>query len=267
MRRWQTSKFPHNMKKTLLLLALVAGIASSKADTYNIGQENSFYLGFYAADEVSTRSVIVNLGRSADVFGGISLNQSGIASVLSSTYGSSWYNNSQVFWSAFGYNGNYGENGNMFVGRNSAQPALQTSVLGSTALNEDQYWTYSDAIGAVFAAHNSGASERSYVTGSTGHQHQFSVVDNSPVAFSGKANSAWTIFTSPVYSQISSSLSVQEFASNGSGSFETVGSGPSTTIQIQSTGGVVSVVPEPSTYALIGIASLLFVVAYRRKTA
>jgi hypothetical protein len=255
------------MKKALLLLALVAGISSSQADTYNIGQENSFYLGFYAADEVSTRSVIVNLGRSADVFNGISLNQGALGSVLSSTYGTGWYNNSQVFWSVFGYNGNYAEYGNLFVGRDSAQPNLQTSVMGSTALNEDQYWSYSDQIGAVFAAHNSGGAELSYVTGNTGHQHQFSVVDNSPVTFSGKADKAWSLFTSPVYAQVTSSLSVQEFADNGSGSFETVGSGPSFNVSIQSTGGVVSVVPEPSTYALFGIAALLFVVAYRRKTA
>lgn len=255
------------MKKVLLLLALVAGISSSQADTYNIGQENSFYLGFYAADEVSTRSVIVNLGRSTDVFNGISLNQGALGSVLSSTYGTGWHNNSQVFWSVFGYNGNYGEYGNVFVGRDITQPTLQTSVMGSTALNEDKYYSYTDQIGAVFAAHTSGAAELSYVTGSTGHQHQFSVVDNSPVSFSGKADRAWSLFTSPVYAQVTSSLSVQEFAYDGSGSFETVGSGPSFEVSIQSTGGVVSVVPEPSTYALFGIAALLFVVAYRRKTA
>lgn len=255
------------MKKTLLALAFIAGIASSKADSYTIGQENSLYLGFFAADEVSTRSVIVNLGRSADAFGGISLNQSGVASVLSSTYGSSWYNNSQVFWSVFGYNGNYGESGNVFVGRESTQPNLETSVMGSTTLNEDQYWAFQDNVAAVFAAHTSGGAEKSFVTGSTGHQHEFSVVDNSSTAFSGMADDAWSIFTSPVYGQVTGSLSVQEFANNGSGSLETVGSGLSTGVSLQTTGGVVSVVPEPSTYAFIGIAALLFVVAYRRRTA
>jgi hypothetical protein len=254
------------MKKTLLALVLAVGLVSAKADTYDVGQENSFYLGFYAADEVSTRSVIVNLGRSADVFNGISLNQSALGSVLSSTYGTGWYNNSQVFYSVFGYNGNYGDGGSLFAGRQSAQPLLENSF-ESTTLNEDNYWTYSDQIGAVLAAHNAGGAEKSYVTGSTGHQHQFSVVDNSAVSFSGKADSAWTIFTSPVYAQVTSNLSVQEFANNGSGSFETVSSGPSFDVSVQSTGGVVSVVPEPSTYALIGVASLLFVVVYRRKTA
>jgi hypothetical protein len=253
------------MKKSLLILALVGAITSSKADTYNVGEDNSFYLGFYAADEVSTRSVIVNLGRSADVFGGISLNQSGLASVLSSTYGAGWYNNSQVLWGAFGYNGNYGENGNVFVGRESTQPLLQTSVLGSTRLTEDQYYGFLDNASALFAAHNNQGAEKSYVTGSTGHQHQFSIVDNSSTSFAGIAEDQWNIFTSPVYAQVNSYLSIQEF--DGTSSFATVESGPTTTLQIQSTDGVLRVVPEPSTYALMGIAMLLFVVAYRRKTA
>ena len=255
------------MKKTLLLLALAAGIASSKADTYNIGQENSLYLGFYAANTVSTRSVIVNLGRSADVFNGISLDQSALNSVLSSTYGNGWYNNSEVYYSIFGYNGNYGEYGNMYAGRDSLQPVLQTSVMGSTALTEDNYYAYSDSINAVLANHTSGASDLSYLTGSTGHLHQFSVTDNSPVSFSGKADVNWGIFTSAVYAQVTSNLSFQEFVNDGSGTFETAQSGPSTDVYLRTTDGVVSVVPEPSTYALIGLAVLLFVVAYRRKTA
>lgn len=253
------------MKKTFLALALAAGLVSAKADTYNIGDGNSLYLGFYAADEVSTRSVIVNLGRSADVFNGISLNQSALGSVLSSTYGAGWFNNSQVFYSLFGYNGNYGEYGNVYVGRDSTQPVLQTSVMGDTSLNDDKYYAYSDAIGTVLANHQSGGAELSYVTGSTGHVHQFSVVDNSPVSFSGRADRAWNLFTSPVYAQVVSNLSIQEFVYDGS-VFETTQSGSSTTVYVQNTGGVVSVVPEPSTYALIGIAALLFVVAYRRKT-
>jgi hypothetical protein len=254
------------MKKTLAILAMMSGLAVGNAATiYNIGQENSFYLGFYAADEVSTKSVIVNLGTSANVFSGISLNQSGLASVLSSTYGSGWYNDSQVFWSAFGYNGNYGESGNMFVARDAGQPILQTSVMGSTALSDEQYYGYSDGIGAVLSEHTAGAAVLSYVTGSTGHQHQFSVMDNSSVSFSGKADSAWGVFTSPVYAQVTSNLSVQEFANDGSGSFQTVGSGPSTTIQVQNVNGIISVVPEPSTYALLGFGGLLLFIAYRRK--
>jgi hypothetical protein len=255
--------------KYLALVALLGGIAvgNSSTVTNNIGQGNSFYLGFYAADEVSTRSVIVNLGTSADVFSGISLIQSGLSSVLSTTYGSGWHANSQVFWSAFGYNGSYGDYGNMFAARDAGQPILQTSVMGDTALNDDQYWAYSDAIATVLTEHTSGGAVLSYVTGSTGHQHQFSVMENSATTFSGKADTAWGTFTSPVYAQVTKNLNVQEFAYDGSTLFNTLQSGPSTTVSIQTTDGVISVVPEPSTYALLGFGGLLLLIAYRRKSA
>jgi hypothetical protein len=252
------------MKKTLLLLALAAGIATSKADTYNIGAENSFYLGFYAADAVSTRSVIVNLGQSADVFAGISLNQSALNSVLATTYGTNWYSNSDVRWGAFGYNGSYGDGGNAFVGRDSSLPNLVTGPGGRTSMNEEQYYTFLDYASALFAAHNNGGADKSFVTGSTGHQHQFSVVDNSSTSFSGIADANWNIFSSAVYAPVTSNLKVSEY--NGT-TYALVGSAPSSAISIENSGGVVSVVPEPSTYALLGIGVLLFVVAYRRKTA
>jgi hypothetical protein len=260
------SKKTPKMKKTLLILALAAGFASAKADTYNIGDGNSLYLGFFAADEVSTRSVIVNLGRADDVFSGITLDQSGLASVLSTTYGASWYNNSQVYYSLFGYKGGYGEYGNVFAARSSTSAPLQTSVMGRTSIIEDSYWYFSDNMNAVLGAHQSNGSERSYVIGSTGHSHEFSVVDNSAVTFSGMADGSWGIFTSPVTAQVTGNLSIQEYANDGFGTFVSAQSGPSTAAYVQTTGGVISV-PEPSTYALMGIAALLFVVAYRRRTA
>jgi len=254
------------MKKTLLILAVAAGFASAKADTYNIGDGNSLYLGFYAANEVSTKSVIVNLGRTGDALKGITLNQSGLASVLSSTYGASWYNNSQVYYSLFGYKGSYGEYGNVVAARPSSSAPLQTSVSGSTSISEDSYWLFSDNMTAVLGAHQSGASERSYVTGSTGHSHEFSVVDNSSVTFSGMAEDSWGIFTSPVTSQVTGNMSIQEYDYNDAGSFINVSYPTATAPRASVAGGVISV-PEPSTYALMGIAALLFVVAYRRRTA
>jgi hypothetical protein len=253
------------MKKLLLVLALVAGVSSSRADTYNIGEANSFYVGFYAHEDVSSDSVIFNLGRSADVFAGISLNQPELGTVLSSTFGSDWYTNPSVYMGAFGYNGIKSATGNLFVGLESGQPLLQNSM-ESTTLTRGDNNTYKDGIGAVMASHTSGASVRGYVTGSTGHLHQFSIMDNSETSFNGMSDVGWNIFSTAVYAQVTSLLSVQEFAYNGSG-FATVSSGPSTTVQIQTSGGSVSVVPEPSTYALMGIAMLFLVVAYRRKTA
>jgi len=254
------------MKKTLLLLALAVGVASSKADTYNIGDENSFYLGFFAHADVSSSSVLVNLGRNGDVFAGITLDQSALASVLATTYGSNWYNNTDVRWGAFGYNGSYvnGSAGTAFVARSSTLPSLGTGSGGRTSWDEEKYYTFLDNASALFAAHGSDIADKSYVTGSTGHQHQFSVIANGPTAFSGITDSAWNIFTSPAFAPITHNLRVSEY--NGTSYELEPSSAPATTVVMKSTNGVLSV-PEPSTYALMGVAALILVVVYRRRTA
>ncbi|NDC37442.1 MAG: PEP-CTERM sorting domain-containing protein [Proteobacteria bacterium] len=252
------------MKKTLLLLSLIGGLASASAATYNISdQDNNLFLGFYAADEVSTKSVLINLGTSADVFKGFTLDLSSASSALSSAYGTNWFNNSQVYWGLIGYDGAYGNYGSVYVARPTIQPLLNTDVLGSTALTEDQYWTLSDKIGALVNAHNAGAAVFSQVLGSAGNTHQISIMDNGGSTFNVLANANFSSFTSAVYEQITGGLSIQQFTYDGSSSFPTAFDG--TFGNITQAGGVITVVPEPSTYALLGLGGLLLIMAYRRR--
>ena len=243
---------------------MIGGLGVGQASTaYNIGGENNLYLGFYSASQVSTKSVLINLGTSSDVRNGLSLNLSANAA-LSDAFGADWFNNSQVYWSVIGYDGNYGENGSFYVGRPSNQPLLQTDILGSTALTEDQYYAISDKVLALTTAHNAGAADLSSVIGSAGNTHQISVVDNSPVTFSGMADANFSTFTSAVYEQVIGGLSIQQFAYDGVSSFPTIDGAFARVTQLN---GVVSVVPEPSTYALIGLGGMLLFIAYRRKAA
>jgi hypothetical protein len=253
--------------KYLALVALLGGIAVGNASpvTNNIGQEGNLYLGFYAADEVSTRSVLINLGTSADVFSGFNFDLSATNSALSTTFGNNWFNNSQVYWSLIGYDGPYGEYGSVYVGRPTSQGLLETDVNGSTSLNDDTYWRLSDRLGNILTAHTAGAAEYSSVTGNTGNTHQISIVDNSAVTFSGQANLSFSSFTSPVYDQVFNGLSIQQFAYDGVDSFPTTFQG--TFGNVTQLNGVITVVPEPSTYALIGFGGLLLCVAYRRKVS
>ena len=253
------------IKKYLALVALLGGIAVGNASlVYNIGQEGNVYLGFYAGSEVSTKSVLINLGTSADVFNGITFDLNG-NSALTTSFGAGWSTNSQVYWSLVGYDGAYGSFGSVYAGRPTSQPLLQTDVLGSTALTEDQYWAYSGNIGAVLTAHSSAGAELTTVIGSTGNTHQISVIDNSEVSFSGMANVNFYTFTSAVYEQVANSLSIQQFAYDGVSSFPTTYDG--TFGNVTQLNGVITVVPEPSTYTLIGLGLLLLYVAYRRKVA
>jgi len=260
----ETYKVTTAMKKTLLLLSLIAGLASASAATYNItDQDNNLFLGFYAADEVATKSVLINLGSSADVSRGLTLDLSSASSALSSAYGANWFNNSQVYWGLIGYDGAYGEYGSVYVARPTVQPLLNTDVLGSTTLNEDQYWTLSDKVGALINAHSVGAAVYSTILGSAGNTHGISIVDNGGSSFNFVAGANYSTFTSSAYEQINGGLSIQQFTYDGSSSFPTTFEG--TFGNITQLNGVITVVPEPSTYALLGFGALMLIMAYRRR--
>jgi len=237
------------MKGKLLSLVIFALLVGAKAETYNISGENNLYLGFYAATEVSTKSVLINVGTSADVFKGFTLDLSA-NSALSGTYGNNWFNNTQVFWSLIGYDGTYGNYGNVYAGRPTIQPLLKTDVLGSTALTDDQYWLLSDKVGAVTSIHNAGAAELSLVNGSAGNIHQISIVDNGlGTSFGVAAEGSFGPFTSAVAEQVVGGLSIQQFVYDGTSSFPTASESFSGIIQSNGIISFKSLVTPPSSYS------------------
>jgi len=245
------------MKMKLLLSLFLSIVAGVQAETYAIrGEnitgantgENNLYLGFYSASEVSTKSVLINLGTSVDVGTGFNLDLRGVGA-LTSNYGVNWFNNTQVYWSLIGYDGGYGGYGSFYVGRPSTQLLLQTDISGSTALTEDQYWGLSDKVGSLTTAHDALAADRSSVIGSGGNTHEISVVDNSPVAFSGMADANFSSFTTAVYEQITGGLSIQQFTFDGVGSFPTTSGAFSGVTQSNGIISFKSLVTPPSAYA------------------
>lgn len=202
---------------------MLGALATAVAETYShADQDNNLFLGFYAADEIATKSVLINLGPSADVSKGFTLDFSGSSSALSSAFGANWFNNSQVYWGLIGYDGAYGEFGSFYVGRPTIQPLLKTDVMGSTSLNEDQYWTLSDNVSALINAHNADAGTRSSILGSAGNTHGISIVDNGGSSFNVVGGGNFETFTSAVYEQVVGGLSIQQFTYDGSSKFPTV---------------------------------------------
>jgi hypothetical protein len=248
------------MKKTLLALTFAMSVAASQAATFNIGDSSNLYLGFYSADSVSTKSLLINMGTRANVLSGFSLDFSGANSILAQTYGSTWYSSSDVYWSVIGYSAN----ANVWTGKAVAAGDLQSTAGGATTLSGSKYSSIVTAVNNLMTESVNGTATYATIT-SGGNTYQASVVDNSASSFSGYAGKAspWNAFTQSVITPLSvGGLDIQEWTKSGSSYINqtTIGT-------VTQSGGVISVVPEPSTYALMGVGALLLIVAYRRKTA
>jgi hypothetical protein len=210
------------MKVKFIIAASLGILATAFADTYSFSTDNNHFLGFYAADEVATKSVLINLGPSVGISKGITLDLRSSTSALSTTYGTNWFNNSQVYWGLLGYDGAYGEDGNAYVARPTGQPLLETGFINGTALSLDNYYLLLDNVSALVTAHTAGSASLSTVVGSTGNTHGISVVDNSAVSFSGMADANFNIFTTAVYAQALNGLDIQQFSFDGNSLYPTV---------------------------------------------
>jgi autotransporter-associated beta strand protein len=242
------------MKSQLTLISLLGILATVTANpvTYNIGNKhNNLYLGFYAADEVATKSVLINLGTSADVFNGFTLNLSGASSALSTTYGTDWFSNQQVYWGLIGYDGDSSTTiSSLYVARPTLAGRLLENSGDSTTLTSGNRSTLSGKVSALITAHTTGAAVQSSVLGSAGNTHGISVVDNSGTTFAAQAESSFGVFNSPVYEQVfGGGLSIQQFTRSGS-LFPTAFEG--TFANITQSNGIVSfksLVTPPSAYS------------------
>jgi hypothetical protein len=254
------------MKKTLLLLSLIAGLASANAATYNISTPtNSLYLGFFSADSVATTSVLINLGTSADVFNGFTMDLSGASSALSTTFnknGTNWFDSEEVYWGLIGYNAVGASVQSFYVARPEGANLLINSA-DSTTLSSANRSTLHGRVGALITAHTAGDASYDTVVGSTGNTHEISMVGNGANAFDVQANSRYGVFQGSVFNQvIGSGLTIQQFTRSGS-TFPTAFEG--TFGGITQANGVITVVPEPSTYVLLGLGALMLAMVYRRR--
>jgi hypothetical protein len=255
------------MKKTLLALTFAISVAATQAATYNIGDANNIYLGFYAADSVSTKSTLINLGTRANVFAGFNLDFSSASSIISQTYGSSWFTSPDVYWSVIGLN----PGSNVWVGKaDAAGPLTRSSGSQNISVAGGDYAKIVNGVNNIMTDATGPGSSRTTVT-SGANTYQVSVVDNSPSSFSTYAANQWGVFRESVITPVNTAnagtsalggIDIQQWGFNG-----TLYTNQTTFGMVTQTGGVISVVPEPGTYALFGIGALILIVAYRRKTA
>ncbi len=260
-----------NFKKSLLIASLAfAGVSASMSGvaqaSYNINATNSLYLGFYSLDPAKDSSVVINIGSPGLVFGGHSFDMGGASSALSLAFGPDWYSNTNtaVQWSVFGrIEPTTGANTAAYFGTASENESIITGSGGATSMNAAKYTPLNGRMSTVLSDAVGVNATLSTVTNSLGNILEISTVGNSLSSFSNFGEDNWGgAFSTPVVISVTDGLNIQGWTKSGTTYIDQTTFGG-----VSQVNGVISVVPEPSTYALIGFGSLLLLIAYRRRSA
>jgi hypothetical protein len=251
------------MKKTILaaIIALSGTIANnaSAAPLYSsntpIGYElGNIFLGFRASGGTGVgNSFLLNLGN----YGTFPILNAGAAPVdlfdvgseLTTVFGADWKTRSQVTWGIFGMDPSRLPVYSSTADNRAAAPATKSSgQLGGAA----------SAYAGMGANYNTSILNGASIEGSTGVLGDGVVTGTGASTWWKNINDAadFGIYNTSLEASVAGDL---EFYSTSASKATRL-----TQFTISS-GGMISVVPEPSTYALFGFGALLLIVAYRRK--
>jgi hypothetical protein len=238
------------MKKHILsVLIAAAGITAASA-TPTLFSAGDIIIGF---ESVSlNKNLLIDIGQGTTVASFSSINA---GADLVSTFGANWYALSDLNWGAFGVPSSKNQLWATVASGNLALAAKSVGALGTPlnrfngmGANYNNDLTYNGQGGTVGVTMNVG-------TGTD------------------VGTSTWTGNNPSTTPFAAYSVSIENGVTGNLDLYQIPNSGSATAIFSQANGnalnvssaGVVSVVPEPSTYALCGVGALLLFVAYRRK--
>jgi hypothetical protein len=288
------------MKKTIIATLVTAGLAltsGAKAQSsYNAGDSLLYFRS--TAGTGSGKSLVINLGsigvagtdyNGTRNFTSFNLDLSAADSIASLTYGTNWWNNINLRWGVVGATPYTASNTN---------PLSYTISGVNTPINLSQDARYSLAVDVINFTGYSFFSPVS-TTNRIGGTRLYGVSDNgwTGVPYEQVTEDANGNFTTNVIANDASIIYSEgtDIAAYDKGGFGDIMSTPSKEISIVTSmnlyaanntidrsteeitngapveigtisvsNGVISVVPEPSTYALIGLGALLLILAFRR---
>ena len=243
------------MKKHILsVLIAAAGITAASATpaTYNSGD---VIIGF---ESVSlNKNLLIDIGQGSSVASFSSINA---GADLVSTFGSGWYALSDLNWGAFGVPTAKNQ---LWATVAAGNAALNAKSVGALAAPLNKYNTMGANYNNDLTYPNQNGAGAGLTVGV--YMNVGQGTDSSVATWTGNNPS-----TTPFGAY---SVSIENIVTGNLDLYQVPNSGSATAIFSQAGGnaltvdssGVISVVPEPSTYALCGVGALLLLVAYRRK--
>ena len=249
------------LRVAIAVTAFALGGITAQAQLVNDWVANDLLIGFRASGGTgSSDSYLVNIGTAANYNTNktsFTLSLGGIGTDLAAKYGSDWYTRSDLFWGIFGTT-------------TSAAPTLYSSVARSdsnaqstpppSVTDPNNRSGTASQITSVTSAFN-GLSATANSTNAA-----FQPNTASPSSYNYQVTQSGTDFGSiSQWNNIQGNLNqiLDLYGQNNSGTFWRGG------FSLNNSGTIAfnpTIIPEPSTYALLGIGAVLLGAAYRRKT-
>jgi hypothetical protein len=278
------SKYLNSKKmKKILITAYAAGIIASGSllQAANLGSANDIFLGFDTTSGTGAyKSVVIDLGsflNATTTIQGTVIDQSAAGSILSTTFGTNWWTRTDIAYGVFGGN----TTTNFVLGTANDTPAFDASPSGSdrfipntgrtkeslafsdvnAQMGSGTTGTITGTKGSFAYGIDAGSGGTAWNANSWGDQFDGDGTALYTGAFRGTYNSLGvTFFDGSSYT----SLDVYNYVKNSGNLNWYSGNAMSFNVGITSTGAI-TVVPEPSTYALFGLGTLALIVVARRR--
>jgi len=291
----------------LAIAGFAVATSAQAQSNYNTGDSILFFRSTLNTTNYSgaASSLLINLGsigvagsdyNGTRNFNSININLSGNDSIVSQTYGTNWWNNPNLRWGVIGSAWDNGNTDPFSYRIASVASPLNISMTERMALAADVDnarlgFTRGDAsTGLINSTYRYSVVPNGYVLNTPSVEV---VTETSPGVFTtnqvaqdnfieygdGTGIAAYDksgfngVFGGAISKEITTVTAMNLYAANNTldeAATETGGIAGGSPVQfgtISVSGGVVSAVPEPSTYALFGFAALILIVAYRRANA
>jgi len=243
------------MKKHLLALLIAAGAVSTASTQAQVANANPGDVILAFDDASIQKEYLVDLGAGSTLANFQSIN---VGTDLATVFGSSWQTDQNLQFGLFGINTTKTDVWASTSSGNGAFPIKSTGALATTSAH------YNAIIGNFNGdiANGQGLTAGVQVNIGTGSDKGYSTfLGNNPTATAG---SAFAVYNQSLMTGINGTLDVFQTGNGAGSSVALFSSAAGSALQVDATG---QVIPEPSTYALMGLGALLLVIVYRRKTA